>query len=146
MQFLINGQPENRNSYNKLIESDTKLLDEVISFIGLKSDGNIVQARCLVKFKNPASNERRLYRPILITKKSPNFMEKCFARSYYLKNFRIPVYIKKFVTQSHSELEKKILSNRFQMISEGKSKNDFRIRNLQLFYRGNLVNLIKSVN
>ena len=61
-QFLINGLPEKANSYNKLIESDTKLLDEVISFIGLKSDGNIVQARRLGKFKNPANNERRLYR------------------------------------------------------------------------------------
>ena len=51
MQFLIDGLPENANSYNKLIDSDTKLLDEVISFIGLKSDGNIVQARRLGKFK-----------------------------------------------------------------------------------------------
>ena len=38
MQFLINGLPENANSYNKLIESDTKLLDEVITFMGLKLD------------------------------------------------------------------------------------------------------------
>ena len=146
MQFLINGLPENANSYNKLIESDTKLLDEVITFMGLKSDGNIVQARRLGKFKNPANNERRLYRPILITTNSPHFMENCFARSHYLKDFRIPVYIKKFLTQSDRELEKKILSKRFQMIGEGKSKKDFRIRNLQLFYQGNLVNLNESVN
>ena len=72
MQFPINGLPENANSSNKLIESDTKLLDEVISFIGLKSDRNIVQARRLGKFKNAANNERRLYRPILITKNSPH--------------------------------------------------------------------------
>ena len=114
--------------------------------MGLKSDGNIVQARRLGKFKNPANNERRLYRPTLITTNSPHFMENCFARSHYLKEFRIPVYIKKFLTQSDRELEKKILSKRFQMIGEGKSKKDFRIRNLQLFYQGNLVNLNESVN
>ena len=111
MQFLINGLPENANSYNKLIESDTKLLDEVITFMGLI-----------------------------------NFMENCLALSRYIKVFRIPVYIKKFLTQSYREWERKILSKRFQMIGEGKSKKDFRIRNLQLFCQGNLVNLNESVN
>ena len=72
MQFLINGLRENANSYNnKIIESNTKLLDEAISFMGLKLDGNIVQARRLGKFKNPANNERHLYRPVLITTNSP---------------------------------------------------------------------------
>ena len=125
MQFLIDGLPENANSYKKFIESDTKLLDEVISFIGLKSNGSFVQARRLGRFKNPANNERRLYRAILITKNTPHFMENCFARSHYLKDYRIPKYIKKFLTQSDRELEKKILSKRFQKISEGKNKNGF---------------------
>ena len=146
MQFLINGVTEYANFYNKLIESDTKLLDEVISFIGLKSDGNIVQARRLGKFKNPANNERRLYTPILITTNNPHFKENCFARSHYLKDFRIPVYIKKFLTQSDRELEQKVLSKRIQMISEGKIKNEFQIKNLQFFYQGNLVNLKESLN
>ena len=73
-------------------------------------------------------------------------MQICFARSHYLKDFRFPVYIRKFLTQSDWELEKKILSKWFQMISEGKSKNGFRIRNLQLYYHGNLVNLNESLN
>ena len=105
-----------------------------------------MQARRLGNFKNHANNERRLYRPILITTNSPHFMKKCFARSHYLKDLRIPVYIKKFLTQCDQELEKKILSKRFQMIGEGKSKKDFRIRNLRLFYQGNLVNWNESVN
>ena len=125
MQIMINGLPEIANSYNKLIESDTKLLDEVITFMGPKSDGNIVQARRLGKFKNPANNERRLYGPILITTNSPHFMENSFARSHYLKDFRIPVYIKKFLTQSDRKLEKKILSKRFQMVGGGKIKRIF---------------------
>ena len=73
-------------------------------------------------------------------------MENCFARSHYLKDFRITVKIKKFSTQSDRELEKKILSKRFQMISKDKNENDFRIRNLQHFYQSNLMNLNESVS
>ena len=64
-----------------------KLLEEVISFIGLKLDGNIVQARRLGKFKKPANNERRLYRPILITTNSQHFMENCICMQPLSKRF-----------------------------------------------------------
>ena len=87
MQFLINGLTENANSYNKIIESDTKLLDEVITFMGLKSDRYIVQARRLGNFKNPANNDRRLYRPILITKKQSTFHGKLFCTQPLSKRF-----------------------------------------------------------
>ena len=100
MQILINGLLEYAYSYNKIIDSDTKLLDDVISVIGLKSDGNIMQARRLEKFNNTAGNERRLYRPILIKTNSSHFMEYCFARSHYPKIFAIQGISKSSLTQS----------------------------------------------
>ena len=67
VQFLINGLPENANFYNKFIESDTKLFDEVISFMVLKSDENIVQLKRLGKFKKSARNERLLHGKLFCT-------------------------------------------------------------------------------
>ena len=96
MHFLIKGLPENANFYLKLIESDTKLPDKVNSFMGLKSEGNIVQERRLGKFKNPANNERRLYKPILITSNGPCFIRNCFARNHYLKTFGFQCMLKSF--------------------------------------------------
>ena len=98
--------------------------------------------RRLGKFKDLDTNVRRLCRPLLISTDNPYFMEKCFARSHHLKDFRMPVYIKKYLSKADRDLEKTLLSKRYNMINvEGKDRKDFRIKNLQLFYKGNVVDI-----
>ena len=67
--------------------------------MGLKAEGNIKAGR-LGKYKNPDTDERRQCRPLLISTDNPYFMEKCFARSHYLKDFRLTIYIKKFLPRA----------------------------------------------
>ena len=69
-------------------------------------------------------------------------MDCCFARSNNLKDFRIPVYVKKFLSSSDREIAKKVLAERYEKMNvENKEKKDFRIKQLQLFYEGQIVNL-----
>ena len=140
-KFIINGIPESGSSFLSQIESDTKIIEEILEKMGLKSENNIKEARRLGKHKNPDTDERRLCRPLLITTDNPYFMEKCFARSHHLKDFRLTVYIKKFLTRAERDLEKKILTKRYDMINGGKKRTDFRIKKLQLFYKGKVVDL-----
>ena len=101
-QFIINGIPETGSSFLPQIESDTKIIEEM----GLKAEGNRKEARRLGKYKNPDTDERRQCRPLLIATDNPSFMEKCFARSHYLKAFWLTVEIKKFLTRAERNLEK----------------------------------------
>ena len=91
------------------------------------------------------SRERKKCIPILVTTRNSYFMEICFARSHLLKSFKLPVYIKKFLSSSDRELEKKLLSKRYEMVTkDGKSREKFTIKNLQLFYKGQLVSLLDN--
>ena len=70
-------------------------------------------------------------------------MENCFARCHYLQNYKYPVYIKKFLSSTDRQLEKDILAKRYHMINiEGKKKSDFRIKNLKLYYKDDLVDVV----
>ena len=74
--------------------------------MGLKAEGTIKEARRLGKYKKPDTDERRQCRPLLISTDNPYFMAKCFARSHYLKNFQLTVYIKNSLTRAERVLEK----------------------------------------
>ena len=76
-QFIINSFSESGSTFLSQIESDTKIIEEVLDKMGLKAEGNI-KARRLGKYKNPDADERRQCRPILISTDNPYFMEKCF--------------------------------------------------------------------
>ena len=103
--------------------------------MGLISENNITPARRLGKSQT-ANNEHRTCRPLLIATNNAHFMDRCFARSNHLQDFRIPVYLKKFLSSSDREIEKKVLAKRYEMINvENKEKKDFPIKHLHLFYK-----------
>ena len=81
-QFIINGLSETGSSFLPQIESDTKIIEEVFYKMGVKSKGNIKEARRQGKYKNRDTDERRQCRPLLISTDNPYFMEKYFARSH----------------------------------------------------------------
>ena len=84
---------------------------------------------------NPENKEKRLRRPLLVTTTfNDQFLTRCFARSHNLQNFDIPVYIRKFLKPDEKEIEKQILSKRYQMIhSEGKDEYLFRVKKISSF-------------
>ena len=104
-QFIINSIPKTGFSFLSQFESDTKIIEEVLDKMGLKAEGNIKEGGRLGKNKIPDTDERRQCRPPLISTDNPYFMEKSIARSHYLKNFRLTVYIKKFLTRAECDLE-----------------------------------------
>ena len=120
-QFIINGIPEFGSTFLSQIESDAKIIEEVLEKMGLKAEGNIKEARRFGKYKNPETDERRQCRPLLISTDDPYFMGKWFARTHYLEDFGLTVCIKKILTRAERELEKKLLTKRYNMIKERKS-------------------------
>ena len=58
-QFIINGLSETGSSFLPQIESDTKIIEEVLYKMGVKSEGNIKEARRQGKYKNRDTDERR---------------------------------------------------------------------------------------
>ena len=142
LQFIINCVTESEDSYLKQNEKDSMEVKNIISHIGLACDGNVTGVRRLGKKVNPLNKQKRNRRPILITTSNPLFLQNCFARSHHLQNFVKPVYIKKFLTSSERQKEKDVLGKRFHLLlREGKKKEDFRIKNLKLFYQGREVEM-----
>ena len=142
MQFVITGSTESEDSYLKQIENDVDEVNKILNHMGLSGDGNISEIRRLGRSQNPSNKEKRTCRPLLITTSNPLFLKKCFARSHHLQTYENAVYIKKFLSSKERAIEKEILSKRYSMITqEGKSKEDFRIKNLKLYYKGNPVTL-----
>ena len=82
-------------------------------------------------------------RPILVTISESYFMENCFARSRYLRNYKYPVNIEKLLSSTDCQLDKDILAKRFHVINvQQKKKSDFRIRNLKLYHKDALVDVV----
>ena len=73
---------------------------------------------------------------LLITTSNPLFLKQCFARSYHLQSYQNAVYIKEFLSSQERAIEKEVLSKRSSMIRKGKSREDFKIKNLKLYYKG----------
>ena len=105
-QFIINVISESGSTFLSQIESDPKLIEEVLGKMGLKVECKIKEACRLEKYKNRDTDEHRQCRPLLISTNNPCFMEKFFARSRYLKDFlRLSLY-EKLLTRAERELEK----------------------------------------
>ena len=94
-QYVINGVPQLGNTFNARVDSDVKILAEIMQRIGLKSENNITSARRLWKSQT-TNNERRTCRPILIAANNAHFMDRCIARSNHLKYFCVPACVNRF--------------------------------------------------
>ena len=146
-QFIITGIPEKEEKYFKQVEEDTKMVDDIIQHMGLRTEGNINAIRRLGKISkteesDKGENSSSRCRPILVTATNPLFMNHCFARSHHLQTFDYRVYIKKLLSSADRQREKNILSKRYHMIhAENKDKKDFRIRNLKLYYQNKEVEI-----
>lgn len=138
LQFIIQGLPESESSYMKQLDTDSENIETMLNHIGVKSEGNITSIRRLGKSLLSENGERRKCRPILVSTSNPHFLEMCFARSYKLQSFQLGrVYIKKYLSPGDRQIEKQVLAKRYEMInSEGKSREDFRIKKLKLYYKG----------
>ena len=108
MKLIVTGIPESGDSTNSRFENDFTELNGILNHIGFKADGNVVSFRRLGKSMSQCG-ERRKCRRLLITCESPHFLSRCFARCFKLQNNKHPVYLKKFLSSSEREIEKKIL-------------------------------------
>ena len=96
----------------------------MLDHLALKAEGNMRSASSW-KLKQPDTNIRRL----TISTDNPYIMKKCFARSHHLKDFRIPVYIKKHLSKADHDFEKTLLSKRYNKIHvEGKKEKTFVLK------------------
>ena len=136
MQFVITGSTETEHSYLKQIEKAVDEVNKILKHMGLSSDGNVSEIRRLGRSHNPANKEKRACRPLLITTSNPLFLKQCFARSYHLQSYQNAVYIKKFLSSQERAIKKEVLSKRYSMIKEGMSREDFKVKNLKLYYKG----------
>ena len=136
LNFVLTGASESGSTYFEQLEHDSESVNKILGHMGLKTEGNVTAVRRLGKKINPANNTPRSCRPLLISTSNSHFLQNCFARSHYLKTYTDPVYVKKFLTPTERKIEKAVLQKRYSMVSEGKKREDFRIKNLQLFYQG----------
>ena len=80
-------------------------------------------------------------RALLVTFTNTWSARKCLAKSSHLKSFDYPMYISQSLTGEQRVMEKKILSTRYNMIQSGKLRADFKIRDLKLYNKDELVQL-----
>ena len=145
-QFIIHGILESGSTFLSQIESDTKNIEEVLDKTGVKAEGRIKEAGRLGKYKNPYADDHTLCRSLLISTDNAYFKGKCFAGGHYLKHFRLTVYIKTFLFRAERELEKKLVTKRYNMIKEGVIQTDFRIKKLQLFTKAKSLISVKKLS
>ena len=126
IQFVITGSTETEDSYLKQIEKDVDEVNKILKHMGLSSDGNVSEIRRLGRNHNPANNQKRACRPLLITTSNPLFLKQCFARRHHLQSYQNAVYIKKLLSSQERAIEKEVLSKRYSMIKEGRSREDFK--------------------
>ena len=113
-------------------------MNKIPGHMRLENEGNVTAVRRLGKKLNPANVAPRGCRPLLITTSNSHFLQNCFARSHYLKTYTDPVYVKKFLIPRERKIEKAVLKNVILWCRKVK-REDFRIKILQLFYQGKLV-------
>ena len=75
-QFIITGIPEKEEKYFKQVEEDTKMVDDIIQHMGLRTEGNINAIRRLGKISktkesDKGENSSSRCRPILVTATNP---------------------------------------------------------------------------
>ena len=95
-QFIITGVPGAIGPLSDLHESDSSRVNNIISFLNEKSEGNIKSIRPLGKRKNKTDTKlssKLWQRPLLVTCENDSgwFMERCFQKSYKLQQFYYPV-------------------------------------------------------
>ena len=87
----------------------------------------------MVKFNNEYIAEKILSRALKLKDYVGHYGEKCFS-----------VFISKSLTPSEREMEKLILTKRRQLINEGKDVKKIKIRNFELFYDSNKIEIKES--
>ena len=137
MKLTVTGVTESGGPTNVRIDNDFTEIDGILNHIGLKNDGNVVSFRRL-GISMSQSGERRKCRPLLFTCESPHFLSRCFARSFKLQDYKHSVYLKKFLSSSEREIEKKFFNCTTWFIGKVK-KSDFRVKKLKLYYKGDIV-------
>ena len=145
-QCIINGIYESGSTFLSQFESDTKIIEDVIDKLRVKSEGNIKEACRPGKHKNPDADERRQCRPLLISTDNPYFIEKSFPGSHYLKDFRLTVYSKKFLTRGERELEKKLQTKRYNMINGEKIELIFESKSYNCFTKAKSLISVKQLS
>ena len=145
LQFVITVLIETESTYFKQVEKDLTDICDLVQHMSLQAVGKIPSIRRLGKISKQSDNipsSQKRCRPILVTTSNSYFMENCFARSHYLQSYKHPVYIKKFLSSADRQLEKVFLAKRYHMVTaEGKSRQDFQIKNLKLYYKNTLVDI-----
>lgn len=136
--MIVNGVPEHKGSFFEQVKSDSEHIHKIFEHIGEPADGNIINVRRLGKF----STELVRPRPILLNLNNEWFMRKALAKSHLLSDYCLPIYLKKFLSSADRAIEKKILAERYRLVTEESlEKKDFKIKNLNLFYKNQLVEI-----
>lgn len=91
---------------------------------------------------NPSSNSRP--RPIEVELNSVNDRNSLMAKVRLLKGTK--VFVKPKLCWRDRTIEKALLTLRYNLVNHGYRKDFFRIRDLNLFYNGNKINLDDDIN
>ena len=119
MKLIVTDVPESGDLTHGRIDNDFTEIDGILNHTGLEADGNVVSFRRLGK-STSQSGERRKCIPLLITCEGPHFLSRCFAQSFKLQDYKHPFYLKKFLSLSEPESEKKILQKTVRHDSKGR--------------------------
>lgn len=138
-EIRIQGVPEcNENSFAKRTEHDESEMSRILHTLGESSSNQVASLFRLGKFVKDA----RRPRSILVKFTSEWAARKCLAKSHLLKNFEYPIFVSKSLSKEEVIQEKTILKKRYELISAGThQKAHFKIRNLKLYYKNEIVPL-----
>ena len=147
LQFVITGLPETDRTYLKQTDQNTTEVENIVQHVNLQSKNNITDIGRLGRvFKanvdEPGEESRARCRQLLVTTSNSRFQKSYLIRRHYLRNNPTPVYVKTFLSQDDRRREKELLAKRYEMVTaEGKDRKDFRIENLKLYCKNELVEI-----
>ena len=134
MQCVFTGSNDTEDTYLKQAEKNAEDVNKIFNHMGLSGEGNISEIRRLGSSLNPENKEKQTCRAILKIFSNTPFLQKCFARDHHLQSYKIAVFFKKFLPSIECQSKKESLSKKIFMIqNEGKSKEDFQIKNFILY-------------
>lgn len=119
-------EEENQNSIQRH-EKDLAAIKAMFAYLN-QDQVIILDIFRIGKFDN---NKHRM---IMIKLTSVWDVRKILAKAYLLKEYKVPgLYIERGLSEDEKEKQKKIMKKRWEMMQQGTSRADIKIRNMKLF-------------
>ena len=130
MGIRINGVPELSNQkLHDRMDSDIQAVRKVMEYLGEPGNEPITDSYRLGKYQSDATRPRTL----LLRFKNPWLVRKLLVKSYILKDYCNRIYLSRELTVDDKKLESRILSEQYELVETGISKDRLRVRDLKLY-------------